>query len=114
MDLLVSKELETALDPVPESPTPTAVEALSKCDKKALFIICSHVSDSFIHFLDSGMTALEAWNKLLLLNSSSCHSRIRSLYKELVKLNMKQSESVNEYVARAKAVQLSIARRMRL
>jgi hypothetical protein len=105
-DHLMVKDLLEAITPqfLPETPSPEQF----KMDRKAFALLRTHVCDSLIHFLDSSMSAYQAWTVLSELNVSNSFSKIRGLIKAVVRLQLKPHESINEYIGRAKALQLSL------
>jgi hypothetical protein len=105
-DHLTVKDLLEAITPEFMPETPTAEQF--KMDRKAFALLRTHVSDSLIHFLDSSMTAYQAWTVLSELHVSNSFSKIRGLIKAVVRLQLKPHESINEYIGRAKALQLSL------
>jgi hypothetical protein len=105
-DHLMVKDLFEVINPqyMPETPSPEQF----KMDRKAFALLRTHVCDSLIHFLDSSMSAYQAWTVLSELNVSNSFSKIRGLIKAVVRLQLKPQESINEYIGRAKALQLSL------
>jgi hypothetical protein len=105
-DHLVGKDLLEAVAPGFLSGTPSP-EDLRK-DRKAFSLLKKYVSDSLIHFMTSSMTAADAWLILAVLNLSNSYSRIRGLIKAGVRLNLQRGEGINNYIRRAKSLQLSL------
>jgi hypothetical protein len=108
VDVLTTKDLDSALRPLPEGATTTQLTLAATVDRKAFAFIRTYVEDSYLGFLSSATTALEAWDILQRLNTTGTHSKLRSLFKSLAKIAKIRTETITEYISRAKAIQYAL------